>query len=144
MGTTVTLCVIQDKECLIANAGDSRAYYYSNGSLRQITTDHSLVEEMMRAGQITTEQARYHPYKNIITNVVGYQQDIYVDTFWLEPSCGDKLLLCTDGLSSTVDGGDILSSISMDATPREICKDLIEKANMMGGPDNITVIVIEI
>lgn len=144
MGTTVTLCAIKDKDCLIANAGDSRAYYYSNGSFRQVTTDHSLVEEMVRAGQITAEQARYHPYKNVITNVVGYQQDIYIDTFWLEVSPGDKLLLCTDGLTSAVDDRGVLRSISMDATPKEICRDLIEKANMMGGPDNITVIVIEI
>ncbi len=144
MGTTVTLCVIQDSECMIANAGDSRAYYYSGGRLKQVTTDHSLVEEMVRSGQITSEQARYHPYKNIITNVVGYQHDIYVDTFWLNVSCGDKILLCTDGLNSAIDDREILSSISRDIMPDEICKDLIEKANMMGGPDNITVIVIEI
>ena len=144
MGTTITLCVIQDSECMIANAGDSRAYYYSGGHLKQVTTDHSLVEEMVRSGQITSEQARYHPYKNIITNVVGYQHDIYVDTFWLNVSCGDKILLCTDGLNSAIDDREILSSISRDIMPDEICKDLIKKANMMGGPDNITVIVIEI
>src|SRR4030042_5333432 len=137
MGTTVTLCVIHDSECMIANARDSRAYYYSGGRLKQVTTDHALVEEMVRSGQITSEQARYHPYKNIITNVVGYQHDIYVDTFWLNVSCGDKILLCTEGLNSAIDDREILSSISRDIMPDEICKDLIEKANMMGGPDNI-------
>ena len=99
---------------------------------------------MVRAGQITAEQARFHPYRNVITNVIGYQQDIYIDTFWLKVSPGDKLLLCTDGLTSAVEDSDMLQSVSMDVKPEEICKNLIEKANMMGGPDNITVIVIEI
>ena len=102
MGTTLIASVIAEKEIIIGNVGDSRAYIYSNGDLRQITTDNSYVEELVSRGFINREQAKNHPKRNMITRAIGTDETVKVDFYHEEISCGDYMLLCTDGLTNMV------------------------------------------
>lgn len=141
MGTTmVALTIIGDK-AYVANVGDSRLYLMED-SLMQITVDHSLVQEMIKLGELTKEDARLHPDKNIITRAVGAGRDINADYFEFTITKDSILLMCSDGLSNMVDDDQIAVLLKSAAAPEKVGKKLIETANRNGGKDNIAVIVI--
>ncbi len=143
MGTTVVLTTIIDGVAYIANVGDSRLYIIDDVDIKQITQDHSLVEEMVRLGQLTKEEARMHPDKNIITRAIGAGQTVQVDFFENELKKEDKILMCSDGLTNMVEDSLIQTIVKEDKTVEARVRDLIRVANDHGGKDNIAVILIE-
>ncbi len=128
----------------IANIGDSRIYLLSAGSFSQITTDHSLVEEMRREGKITDQQAENHPHRNIITRALGIDIEAEVDCWQLHAQRNDRFLLCTDGLSNEVSDPEICDILQNHDDPQEAAQQLIELANRHGGNDNITAVVVDV
>ncbi len=143
MGTTVVSLYVKDGKGFVAHAGDSRAYLARDGEMKQITADHSLVAEQLRAGFITRDEIKNHKYKNIITRSVGFQGDVEVDLNQWETKKGDRFLLCSDGLSNLVDEAE-LKRVLCGSSPKNACKRLIEAANLKGGDDNITVVIVSI
>jgi len=143
MGTTCVVAVLQGDTVYIANVGDSRAYLVRDGQLRQLSQDHSIVADELRAGLITKEQARHHPQLNIITRCLGTEDNVEVDTFAEPVQEGDLLLLCTDGLTNLVDDEELVKIVH-DFQPAESVYQLINRANEQGGPDNITAIVVQV
>ena len=126
----------------VANVGDSRVYRLRAGSLRQVTEDHSLVTEQVKAGFLSVADARTHRLKNIITRSVGYQEDVEIDITEYPISDNDKYMLCSDGLTSMVDDAQLQEILTR--TDLKIgCEKLIEQANRNGGDDNITVVMVE-
>lgn len=142
MGTTTVASLIQDHQAYVANVGDSRGYFIRDGEIRQITEDHSLVSEQVRAGILSANDAKGHRLKNIITRSVGYQEEVDPDVKIHELKVGDKILMCSDGLSNLVEDREILELVSK-ASLKEACENLIALANERGGDDNITVVVIQ-
>ena len=144
MGTTIVAAITEGDELFLAHVGDSRAYLFSNGMIRRITSDHSYVEEMVLAGHITQEQARVHPMRNIITRALGTKPDVSVDLSRHRPGPGDIYLLCSDGLSGMLTDGEIARIINDHSTDLSACIDeLIKGANAKGGDDNITAILLK-
>lgn len=141
MGTTIVAALIDGKRSLIANIGDSRGYVYSNGQFTQITEDHSYVNELVKHGDITPDQAKTNPYKNIITKSLGINSDSAADFKPYTAQPGDQIMLCTDGLTNMVDDSDIEKILSMDDELQSKCDMLIATANENGGLDNITVLL---
>ena len=127
----------------MANVGDSRGYLFHANHIRQITTDHSLVSEQLQAGFISRGEVKGHKLKNIITRSVGYQEDVEIDIKKFEVHMGDKVLLCTDGLSNMVDDEEICK-IVVDNPINVACKKLIERGNENGGEDNLTALLMEV
>jgi protein phosphatase len=144
MGTTLTAAVLDHDQLLIAQVGDSRAYLLHQGELRQVTRDHSLVEELVAAGQITEEEARVHPNRSVITRALGSDIDVQPDLYELQIHEGDRLLLCSDGLSSMLDAETIHDVLRADKDAQRAADALVAAANDEGGYDNITVIVVNI
>lgn len=142
MGTTLVAATIQNEYMYVSNVGDSRLYVISH-DIRQITKDHSLVEEMIRMGEIDREDARNHPDKNIITRAIGAGSDIVVDFFERKMESGDTVLICSDGLTNMLTDTKIKNVIKKKNKIEEKAKELVEIANRNGGKDNITVILIE-
>ena len=142
MGTTVVAATIKGKNLFYANVGDSRLYVASS-ELKQITVDHSLVEEMIRIGEIRPEEARTHPDRNIITRAIGIEPNVEPDIFDRRIRKNDKYLMCTDGLTSMVDNDTIFKIILCARDTVEATQDLINEANRNGGKDNIGVIIID-
>ena len=140
MGTTMVVATIVGNYAYVANVGDSRLYLIRD-HIRQITRDHSLVGEMVRAGELSPEQARNHPNKNIITRAVGAGQKLEIDFFDEDLRKGDILLLCSDGLSNMVEDEEIEKIIKSGRELPKIAMDLIERANRNGGKDNIAVVL---
>ena len=140
MGTTVVAAVAEGNHLYAANVGDSRLYV-AGDCLVQITNDHSLVQEMVRSGEIAPQEARNHPDKNIITRAVGVLQYVDADIFERELAPGEKFILCSDGLTNMVDDETILNVINGEGTLEEKAAILIRHANENGGRDNITVII---
>ena len=140
MGTTVVAATVVENYLYVANVGDSRLYLIRD-HIRQITRDHSLVGEMVRAGELSPEQARNHPNKNIITRAVGAGQTLEIDFFDEDLRKGDILLLCSDGLSNMVEDEEIEKIIKSGRELPKIAMDLIERANRNGGKDNIAVVL---
>lgn len=143
MGTTVTMCLILDGEMYVGHVGDSRAYLLRDKELTQITQDHSLVGELLRIGSITKDEAVNHPKKNIITRALGSDPKIKVDVFNRELKRGDKIILCTDGLTNMVTEGKILDILLSDENPSAICSTLVNISNEAGGIDNTTIMIIK-
>ena len=139
MGTTATILHIYNGQAYFAHVGDSRLYRLKNSFLEQITLDHSYVETLVRNGELTTEQARVHPMKNILTQAVGATSDIEVETGNFKIEGGEIFLLCTDGLTNMVEDADIKKILSESQNPAE---DLIQAALDNGGHDNITAVVV--
>ena len=139
MGTTFVMVTVLEGKAYIMNIGDSRCYFY-DGSLRQITLDHSLVEEMVRAGELRPEESRNHPQKNIITRAVGVADDVEPDFFLADCPEGSRILLCSEGLSNMVDDEDLSAFLAMDLTEEELVRKCIDEALFFGGLDNITVV----
>jgi protein phosphatase len=144
MGTTLVACTVMGRFLQIANVGDSRLYIINKDSIRQITRDHSLVEEMVRMGGIDRETARHHLDRNIITRAVGAADTVDVDFFQEEVHSGDIVLMCSDGLTNMVSDEEIRSIVSEDKDLESKGRRLIDSANEHGGRDNIAVILIEI
>lgn len=148
MGATVTALLACQGKVFIGHVGDSRAYLWRQGVLRQITLDHSLVAELLRDGRITAEQARNHPRKNIITRAIGSRPQVSVDLFILTVGPGDTFLLCSDGLSGMVPDPSITEALGRDQGQADglltVCDDLICRANEGGGLDNISVVLAQV
>lgn len=139
MGTTLSVCIVKDDKMFIGHMGDSRIYVIRNGEAIQVTKDHSYVEELIDSGRITREQAKIHPNRNIITRALGLDRDIDVDTDTFDLIEGDRVLLCTDGLTNAVEDMELAEIACADDDPKTAVKNMIDKANERGGRDNITV-----
>ena len=142
MGTTLVAATIIDGRLYVANVGDSRLYLIGH-EINQVTEDHSYVAAMMRAGELTEEQARNHPEKNVITRAIGVAWEVKADFFEVELKKDDHILICTDGLTNMVEDEEICSIILRDASIEERAGLLVKTANDNGGKDNITVMIIE-
>ena len=143
MGTTVVAAVVDDDHLYVANVGDSRLYVANDVEMKQITRDHSWVEEMVKRGGLDREEARNHPDKNIITRAVGVESSVRIDFFDYTLKGGEKILMCTDGLTNMLSDEQIRDILMQDAGVAERAEELIRKANDNGGKDNISVILIE-
>lgn len=144
MGTTITMALFDgDGVARFGHVGDSRAYLYRDEVLTQITDDHSFVGEMMAAGRMTPEQAEVHPYRSVLTRAVGLEPDIEVDTMDIELEPGDRVILCSDGVTAMIDDAAIISAIAAADTPDDAAAALVAAANDAGGGDNITVVVVD-
>ena len=142
MGTTIVAAVIEDSQLYVANVGDSRLYVIGD-TIMQITKDHSLVNEMVRMGEIDESQARVHPDKNIITRAIGASEHVEVDFFEVELSKDDTILLCSDGLTNMVSDEQILEIIKKNDTQQKQVTELVKTANNNGGRDNITAMIVK-
>jgi protein phosphatase len=143
MGTTVTAVLVAGRTAFVAHVGDSRCYLVRGGRIFQLSEDHSLVNEQLKAGAITEEEARQSRFRNIITRSVGFEEDVLVDVVGLDVEQGDTIVLCCDGLTNLVADTEILE-IATGSRLAESADRLIGLANERGGDDNITVIVIRI
>ena len=144
MGTTVSVLLLAGRRFLIGQVGDSRVYLLRDGTLRQITKDHSYVQEQVDAGYLTPEQARYHPYSNVITRCVGASDDVEPDTYQGEAKTGDTFLVASDGLTGMVDDRRLQQLLLARAAPERVVDALVQEANARGGLDNITAIVVRV
>ena len=145
MGTTLVVASIDEDGLCVANVGDSRLYLISNGEIRQVTVDHSLVEEMVKMGELERKSARNHPDKNIITRAVGVMEEVDPDFFEVEDLVvGDMILMCSDGLSNMLEDSEIMGIIEGEGTLKDKAQRLVAAANMNGGRDNITVILVRV
>ena len=143
MGTTVTLAYHLDGQVCVVHVGDSRAYIFEGGDLRQITHDHTVTEEMVRRGDLQPEEAARHRLRHVITNVVGGNEaGVYVEAHALEMQPGTRLLLCSDGLTEMMTDEAIAGVLRVAHDPEVACKTLVERANEAGGRDNITVVIV--
>jgi protein phosphatase len=143
MGTTLTAAVLDDEGAHLAHVGDSRAYLLRAGKLRQLTEDHTLVGRMVRAGEISREEAETHPHRNVITRSIGTEPDVKVDLQDVPMLDGDRLLICSDGLTGMVAEGQIQAILESTPAAQEAATRLVRAANNAGGVDNITVVVLD-
>ena len=141
MGTTLVSALVKGDKVLISNVGDSRAYLAGADGLRQISRDHSLVEDMVQRGELTREQARNHPHKNLITRALGAEPVLLADCFDQNVAPGDYLLLCSDGLSNVVTDQEILYEVIHGGEDEACCQRLLDVALHRGAPDNVTVVL---
>lgn len=144
MGTTLVAAFVCGKTVVVANVGDSRAYLMEEGGIRQITVDHSVVQLMLRRGEISQEEARHHPVKNLITRAIGTEPRVLCDIFTLPVEHGDYLLLCSDGLSNLVTDQELLFEVVHGADKARCCQSLIDVAKNRGAPDNVTCVLAEL
>ena len=145
MGTTMTVALVENGQVAFGHVGDSRAYLLRDGSLEQLTEDHSLVAELMRSGKLSPEEAEIHPQRSVITRALGTDPDVDVDTFTIAARAGDLFLLCSDGLTTMVPNDSILDLIERHRGDMEgTLRALVGAANKGGGEDNITVVAFEI
>lgn len=144
MGTTATVLILFPRRYLIAQVGDSRAYLLRGGRLFQITKDHSYVQEQVDAGLLTPDQARTHPYANVITRCVGSNEEVVPDIYFGTLQKGDLVLLASDGLTGMVEDEQLLKILASGAEPDQLIGRMISDANRRGGLDNITAIVVRI
>ena len=140
MGTTFVVATVVDKVVYVMNVGDSRLYYY-DGKLKQVTMDHSLVEELVRAGELNRLESRNHPQKNIITKAVGVSETIQPDFFMLDIEEGEKILLCSDGLTNMVDDEKLEEIMLEPEELNQMAQECINEALFYGGLDNIAVVI---
>jgi protein phosphatase len=143
MGTTCICMVINGSHAIVGHVGDSRAYLVREGGVLQLSEDHSLVNEQVRAGLLTPDEARVSRLKNIITRSVGFEEDVLVDVMGVETKPGDRFLLCSDGLSNLVSNEEICEALSTETTLEAIATALIQLANDRGGDDNSTAVLVE-
>ncbi|WFT76948.1 Stp1/IreP family PP2C-type Ser/Thr phosphatase [Halobacillus naozhouensis] len=142
MGTTLVAAICTDGFATIAHIGDSRCYLANNYGFKQVTEDHSLVNELVRSGQITSEQAEHHPRKNVLLKALGTEEEITPDILTISFDEDDRLLLCSDGLSNKVTDDEIEELAAFNGKWEEFCQSLVDLANERGGEDNITLAVI--
>ena len=145
MGTTITVALVEDENVSFGHVGDSRAYLIRDGRMEQLTEDHSLVNELLKTGKLSREEAETHPQRSVITRALGTDPDVDVDTFSVHAENGDLFLLCSDGLTDMVSEDSILAVVERhrDDIDRAL-RALVKEANRGGGQDNITVVAFEI
>ena len=143
MGTTLVVCTIIGESMYVANVGDSRLYLY-DGRLSQITRDHSLVAEMVALGKLGRDEARRHEKKNVITRAIGGSKEVMADFFEAELTAGNRIIMCSDGLSNMVEDEEIERVLASDIPIEDKTKQLLGRANENGGKDNIAVVIIEL
>ena len=148
MGTTIIAAALvatdEGDRLVLANVGDSRAYRLHDGDLVQLTTDHSVAEELVARGELSEEEASVHPHRHILTRALGVQPDVEVDVWQLVPEEGDRFLLCSDGVSNEVPSDQITGVLVETRDPREAAEALVQMANQAGGNDNATVVVLDV
>lgn len=144
MGTTMTAAMLSGQRLVVAQVGDSRAYLLHAGSLQRITRDHSLMTELIESGEITEEQAKYHPKRSVITRALGSDPDTLPDIYEMNLSEGDRLLLCSDGLSGMVEDALLESTLARIKDPQNCANALVEEAIAAGGYDNVTAVVVDV
>lgn len=144
MGTTMTAAILEGERLVIAQVGDSRAYLLHNGKLQQLTRDHSLMADMIEAGQLTMEEARYHPNRSVITRALGSDPHMLADLYELNVEAGDKLLICSDGLTTMLVDSTIEDIMGRTDDPQRCASTLVSEANSTGGFDNTTTIVVNV
>jgi PPM family protein phosphatase len=144
MGTTATVLVLMPQRYLIGQVGDSRAYLLRQNELQQLTKDHSYVQEQVDAGLLTPDQARVHPYSNVITRCVGASMDVVPDIYFGTLDAGDVILLASDGLTGMLEDEQLIRILTGDGGPQHWVDRMITEANRRGGLDNITAIVVRI
>lgn len=142
MGTTATLAMIYENKVITAHVGDSRAYMIDDNEIKQLTKDHSYVQELVSMGKITPEEAKHHPKKNFITRAMGAEETVKVD-IGIKPYNGEKILLCSDGLTNFVEDEEIKEIINGQDNLQKKSEKLVQTANSRGGRDNITIVVLE-
>src|SRR5664280_668111 len=147
LGTTMTAAALVNEDgrdvIALVNVGDSRSYRFHDGELDQITVDHSLAEEMVRSGEISESEAAVHPHRHILTRALGVGEDVAVDLWRVQPSRGDRYLLCSDGLTNELDESQIAGVLATESDPQVAADLLVRAARTHGGSDNITVVVID-
>lgn len=141
MGTTMVGAVVEDDNVTVFNVGDSRAYLIRQRSIRRITVDHSVVEELVMRGDITREQSVRHPSRNLITRAIGTEPDVECDIFFPRLKAGDYLLLCSDGLTNVVSEKEIMDEVIKGGAPDNCCERLVQTVLKRGAPDNVTVVL---
>jgi serine/threonine protein phosphatase PrpC len=148
MGTTLTAVALVDEDgddvLAVVNVGDSRAYRMRDGELERLTDDHSLVEEMVRTGRLTADEASIHPQRHILTRALGVQPSVEVDCFGVTPFAGDRYLLASDGLMNEVSDRDIAGILRRHADPDDAAQELVHLAKDNGGSDNVSVVVVDV
>ena len=144
MGTTLVAVLIQGKNATVVNVGDSRAYCIDRTGIHQLTTDHSLVQMMVSRGELTKEQARTYPGKNLITRAIGTEAVTMCDIFHKRVEKGDFILLCTDGLSNLMDEQEILFEVAHGQDREQCCQRLLDIAKKRGAPDNVTSVLVSL
>ncbi len=144
MGTTLTMALIEEGRLYIGHIGDSRMYLLRGEECRKLTEDHSLVAQLIKNGSISPEEGDCHPQKNVITKALGVEMTVEMDLGTEILKQGDTLLLCTDGLTNMLGLGEIIRICSKGQDPQSISKALIEEANIKGGKDNVTAIVVKV
>lgn len=142
MGTTAIVAVENKGKLFIGHVGDSRTYLVRNQKISQITEDHSVVQQLVKAGAISEAEAEVHPYKNVITRCLGMQANVEPDTLEMVLEPGDRILMCSDGLSNMVSDATIEQLVNASETPEMTCQKLIDLANENGGTDNITAVLL--
>ena len=143
MGTTLTAVTIEGSDARFVHVGDSRAYVLRAGDLRQVTSDHTLVARMVKAGEISREEAAVHPHRNVVTKVIGTEATVVVDEHTVPLLDGDRLLLCSDGLTGMVAEDQIQAILEAEPDPQRAADRMVKAANRAGGIDNITVLVLD-
>ncbi len=144
MGTTITVALVENGNVAFGHVGDSRAYLIRDGRMEQVTEDHSLVNELMKSGKLSREEAETHPQRSVITRALGTDPDVDVDTFTVDPREGDVFVLCSDGLTDMVGDDEIGEVLSAQRERLDVAaEELVRRANKAGGQDNITVIAFE-
>jgi serine/threonine protein phosphatase PrpC len=144
MGTTLTSALFKDDTLVLAHVGDSRAYVFRDGGLTQMTADHSWVGEMVRRGELTLEQAARHPHRSVITRALGTDLELDPDVIELSAEPGDRVLICSDGLTGMVDDETIAHLMSLGADAQSTAQSLVDAALDHGGEDNVTVVVVDV
>ena len=144
MGCTASCCLLEDSRMAIAHVGDSRIYLLHHGMLVRLTHDHSYVEELVDAGEITADEARVHPSRSVITRALGSDPDMYADHFTIDVIAGDRIIICSDGLSSMVEDSEIEAIAVSSTTPQAAADAFVAAALTEGGHDNVSVIVVDI
>lgn len=142
MGTTAIVAVEKNGTLYLGHVGDSRTYLIRNQKISQITEDHSVVQQLVKAGAISEEEAEVHPYKNVITRCLGMQANVEPDTLEMVLEPGDRILMCSDGLSNMVSDAKMEELVNDTESPEETCQKLIDLANENGGTDNITAVLL--
>lgn len=144
MGTTLTAAILEKERLVIAQVGDSRAYLLHNGSLQQLTRDHSLMADMIEAGQLTEAEARVHPNRSVITRAIGSDPHMQPDLYELNVETGDRLLLCSDGICGMIEDHEIASTMRQAPSAQSCADQLVEAALAAGGFDNATAVVVDV
>lgn len=144
MGTTLVGLILRDNLVWVVNVGDSRAYHITKDAIQRITRDHSVVEDLVEQGDLTPEEARQHPQKNLITRALGTANHVKADLFQRTVQKGDTLLLCSDGLVNEVTDQEIYRETLAGGTPQEICRRLMDRTLQQGAPDNVTIVLFQL